>query len=255
MATHTNDAIDPWVGERLDVLSTDADWQPNVARGRALLAARQQERRHRPRLLVASAGGAALALSLFALPATRLFAARCVEACVSQAGRVTGFFRNDEPPATPPSIDPGLVGTMAPDFTLLDASGRAVSLSSFRGQVVLLNFWATWCPPCVQETAWFVEFQREFSAAGFTVVGVSLDEDGWVSVRPFLAEHQVNYPVVIGSEDLTNQYGHLGSLPATLTIDRTGRIAAIQSGVINKDVYQKAIESALTERNGNGGDR
>src|SRR5580658_4331491 len=70
-------------------------------------------------------------------------------------------------------------GKAAPDFTLKDAKGKRLSLSDYKGKVVLLNFWATWCGPCKTEIPWFVEFQNEVQARGFTVIGVSMDEDGW----------------------------------------------------------------------------
>src|SRR3979411_1046543 len=79
----------------------------------------------------------------------------------------------------------------APDFALKDASGKTVTLKDYRGKVVLLDFWATWCHGCKQEIPWFSEFERTYSAKGFAVVGVSMDEGGWKVLRPFLAETPV----------------------------------------------------------------
>ena len=86
----------------------------------------------------------------------------------------------------------------APDFTLKDEAGRDVTLSDYRGKVVLLNFWATWCGPCKIEMPWFVAFQRKYKDQGFTVIAVSLDEEGWDVVRPFVEEYGLNFPVVVG---------------------------------------------------------
>ncbi len=95
----------------------------------------------------------------------------------------------------------------APDFSLDDANGHTIRLSDYRGRVVLLNFWATWCPPCKIEIPWFVEFQNQYQADGLTVLGVSMDEDGWKAVRPFLAARKINYPIVVGNDDVSRRYG------------------------------------------------
>ena len=86
---------------------------------------------------------------------------------------------------------------MAPDFTLPDSEERDVTLSKFKGKVVLLNFWATWCGPCKIEMPWFLEFQQKYRDRGFTIIAVSMDEEGWDVVRPFLNELKPNFPVVI----------------------------------------------------------
>src|SRR5580693_8152705 len=81
----------------------------------------------------------------------------------------------------------------APDFTVKDAQGREVSLSDYKGKVVLLNFWATWCAGCKQEIPWFMDFQTKYQANGLVVLGVSLDDDGWKVLNPYLEEHPMNY--------------------------------------------------------------
>jgi peroxiredoxin len=136
----------------------------------------------------------------------------------------------------------------APDFTLRDANGGSVELAGFRGKVVLLNFWATWCGPCKVEIPWFTEFQKQYQAQGFTVVGVSMDEEGWKVVKPYIAEQNINYPIVIGNEAVNASYGGIESLPTTLLIDKDGRIAFIHSGLIDKREYQKEIVQLLGPR-------
>jgi thiol-disulfide isomerase/thioredoxin len=91
---------------------------------------------------------------------------------------------------------------MAADFTRYDAAGNAVRLSGFKGKVVLLNFWATWCGGCKMEIPWFIEFQRTYGNRNFVVLGVSLDEDGWKSVKPFIEQKKIDYPVVIGDDKI-----------------------------------------------------
>src|SRR5580658_7271538 len=88
------------------------------------------------------------------------------------------------------------------DFALKDSGGKTVKLSDYRGKVVLLNFWATWCAPCKIEIPWFVEFQQTYKSRDFAVLGVSMDEDGWDSVRPYMAAHKLNYPVVVGGDSI-----------------------------------------------------
>jgi cytochrome c biogenesis protein CcmG/thiol:disulfide interchange protein DsbE len=133
----------------------------------------------------------------------------------------------------------------APDFSLKDANGHTVKLSDYRGRVVLLNFWATWCGPCQIEIPWFVEFENKYRAEGFTVLGVSMDEDGWKAIKPFLAARNVNYPVVLGNEDVNQLYGGIESLPTTLLIGRDGRTSFFHSGLIGKGEYQKEILQLL----------
>ena len=81
-----------------------------------------------------------------------------------------------------------------PDFALKDSTGQTVQLSDYHGKVVLLNFWATWCAPCKIEIPWFMEFQREYKDRNFAVLGVSMDEDGWDAVRPYMANHSIQLP-------------------------------------------------------------
>ncbi len=136
----------------------------------------------------------------------------------------------------------------APDFMLTDANGRNVRLADARGKVVLLNFWATWCKPCGEETPWFVEMQKENQARGFTVLGVAMDEGGWGAVKQFITAKQVNYPVMLGNDRVAAAFGGLNELPLTLIIDREGRIAAIHAGLCRKDEYESDISALLNER-------
>jgi len=133
----------------------------------------------------------------------------------------------------------------APDFALKDASGKVVHLSDFRGRVVLLDFWATWCGPCTIEIPWFVDFQRKYKDRGFDVLGVSMDDDGWKAINPFVAEKKINYRVLLGDDKTGDQYGGIEALPTTFVIDRDGRIAAIHVGLSGKKEFEDAIEKLL----------
>jgi peroxiredoxin len=133
----------------------------------------------------------------------------------------------------------------APDFTLKDAEGRDVSLSDYQGKVVLLNFWATWCGPCKIEMPWFVDFQRKYKDRGFSVIAVSLDDEGWEIVRPFTDKFELNFPVVVGSDEMADQFGGVAALPTTFIIDKEGRIVNSHMGLVGRGEYEEDIEALL----------
>jgi peroxiredoxin len=133
----------------------------------------------------------------------------------------------------------------APDFRLEGAGRSSVQLSKYKGKVVLLNFWATTCGGCKLEIPWFIEFQARYQSRGFMVIGVSMDDDGWKSVKPYLKEKKVNYPIVVGNEDLARQYGGVEALPLTMLIDRDGKIAASYTGVVDKVACETEIRALL----------
>ena len=135
----------------------------------------------------------------------------------------------------------------APDFALKDANGKLVHLADYRGKVVLLDFWATWCGPCVIEIPWFTEFQRKYKDRGFEVLGVSMDDDGWKAITPFVARRKINYRVVLGDDRTGDQYGGLEALPTTFVIDRNGRIASVHVGLAGKKDFADAIEKLLED--------
>src|SRR5262245_2533740 len=133
----------------------------------------------------------------------------------------------------------------APDFTLKDGDGKAVRLSDYRGKVVLLDFFATWCGPCKIEIPWFKEFERKNKDRGFAVLGVSMDDEGWEIVKPFLADMGVNYRVVIGNDTTASMYGGVEALPTTFLIDKEGRIAAVHVGLAGRKDFEDGIEQLL----------
>lgn len=137
----------------------------------------------------------------------------------------------------------------APDFALKDAGGQSVKLSDFKGKVVVLNFWATWCGPCTLEIPWFEQFEQQYRSKGLEIVGVSMDEEGWGVVKPYIAEHKINYRVLLGNDSVGQLYGGVDSLPTTFIIDREGRFAfPPHVGLAEKNEYLTEIQTLL----GNG---
>ena len=133
----------------------------------------------------------------------------------------------------------------APNFALKDAHGKTVKLTDFKGKVVLLDFWATWCGPCQIEIPWFEEFQRKYKDRGFEVVGVSMDDDGWKVINPFVQQKKINYRILLGDDSTGSLYGGVDALPMTLVIDRDGRIASVHVGLASKGDFADAIEKLL----------
>jgi cytochrome c biogenesis protein CcmG/thiol:disulfide interchange protein DsbE len=144
----------------------------------------------------------------------------------------------------PEALTPEALRKTAPDFALTDATGQPLTLSAFKGKAVLLDFWATWCGGCKLEIPWYVEFDQKYRSKGLAVIGVSMDEEGMKIVKPFLAAKHIQYPVVIGNDQLAKQY-QLTSMPMTLLIDRNGKIAVSHTGVVDKDSFESYIQSLL----------
>jgi len=143
------------------------------------------------------------------------------------------------------SVKPDKDRHEAPDFALKDADGKTVQLSDYKGKVVLLNFWATWCGPCRLEIPWFEDIERQKKDKGFEVLGIAMDDEGWEAVKPFLAELKVNYRVVIGDDTTAKEYGGVDALPTTFLIDRGGKIAAVLVGLAGKKEYEDGVNELL----------
>jgi peroxiredoxin len=238
-----------WVDDRLAARIPGDSGEPNLLRGLAQFRERRGLNRGRGRsLLWVVAGTAAACLPLMAFPVTRAFAQHCMSACVTQSSKLRQLFIGKDT-----GLGPQLVfaspeaRSAAPDFTLNDAAGAPVRLSEFRGKVVVLSFWATWCVPCRTEVPWFIEFQNANKDRGLVVLGVSLDDNGWKAVKPFIDEMKIDYRVMIADETIAPMYGGLKSLPETLIIDKAGRVAVTRVGLCPKNEYEAAIQSLLAE--------
>jgi peroxiredoxin len=141
--------------------------------------------------------------------------------------------------------EPSPAKTRAPNWELKDLDGKTVKFSDFRGHVVILDFWATWCAPCRVEIPHFVELQKQYSYKSLTVIGVSLDEQGAEVAKKFVKRLGVNYTIVIGNQKVVEAYGGVYVIPTTFVIDRQGRIASEHIGYDDKAAFEKEIQSLL----------
>lgn len=136
----------------------------------------------------------------------------------------------------------------APEVRSRSISGATWDLASMRGKVVLVDFWATWCPPCRKTIPHLIELQNEYGDRGLEVVGISLDQGGEQLVTQFVQQSGINYPIVVdGSGTYANRFGGVEGIPTVFLIDKQGRIAARQQGAGPKEMIQAAVESLLGE--------
>jgi peroxiredoxin len=136
-------------------------------------------------------------------------------------------------------------GHHAPDFVLTDLQGKTVKLSDLRGKAVVLNFWATWCPPCNQEIPWFVDLQKRYGSQGLQIVGISMDDGDPKDVVKFAAQHSINYPILYGQDKVADLYGGIDYLPTTFYIDRNGVVMDRVFGQAGRDEIEKDIQAAV----------
>jgi cytochrome c biogenesis protein CcmG/thiol:disulfide interchange protein DsbE len=134
----------------------------------------------------------------------------------------------------------------APNFELPTLDGRRVKLSDYRGQAVLLNFWATWCQPCKIEMPWFVDLQKEYGKDGLVVLGVAMDDTESAKIAEFAHNVGVNYPVLLGTDQVSDDYGDVRSLPTTFYIDRNGTIVAKVVGLLDRKEIEDDVKKALS---------
>ena len=133
----------------------------------------------------------------------------------------------------------------APDFTLLNLAGDTVNLSDYKGKVVILNFFATYCPPCRMEMPDFVELQKEYGKKDFTVIAISVDNDGERVLPPFVERLGINFPVLLATSKVLADYGNIYALPVTFVLDKEHKIVKKFTGMINKDEMKPIIEGLL----------
>ncbi len=150
-----------------------------------------------------------------------------------------------------------LKGKPAPGFTLEDLNGRKVSLASYKGKAVLINFWATWCAPCKIEMPWLIELRNRYAAQGFEVLGISVDDldpdnpqklsEEKKEIARFAEQMHIPYPVLIGGDALSKPYDGLDALPVSYFVDRNGTVVAAEMGLGSKEEMEGNIKKALNQ--------
>ncbi len=138
-------------------------------------------------------------------------------------------------------------GRIAPDFSLTSTDGKMIKLSDYRGKVVVVDFWATWCPPCKAEIPDFIKLYSQHKDEGLQMIGISLDEGGLKDVKPFMKEYGINYPIVMGTEEVVSAYGGIRGIPTTFVIDKTGHVRGAFEGYRSASVFTKLIQQLIKE--------
>lgn len=160
---------------------------------------------------------------------------------------VLGFIGYRVAPQVQAAVGPGAGGSLAPTIELQTLDGESVSLEQYRGQVVLLNFWATWCPPCRIEMPGFQRVYEDRRDEGFVVLGISTDRAGTRVVREFLGDRGITFPVAMATGTVAQDFGGINALPTSFLIDREGRIRREVKGIFAEPALRLAVGHLLDE--------
>jgi thiol-disulfide isomerase/thioredoxin len=143
------------------------------------------------------------------------------------------------------SADRPLLGRTAPAWSLVNVDGKRLQSTDFLGKVVVIDFWATWCPPCRMEIPGYVALQRKYGDQGLVIVGISLDQAGVAAVKTFLNQNGVDYPVVMGDAAVVKAFGGIEGIPTTFVIDRTGKVAFSKVGYMAHEAFEAKVQPLL----------
>jgi len=252
--------VDRWVSNHLAELNPDGKSQPDAARAFSLFKERNARANARAKKMICVAAAFGLACTIpLAFPKPRVFAQRCVAACQN-------LFADMPKVASVPRTAPDLASgsrsagapsppTLAPTIPLKDLDDHDVTIAQYQGQVVLVNFWATWCDPCREEIPWLIEFQQKYGPRGLTILGVAMDEEGKTVVNPYLSNERFNvngqkiamsYRILLGSDAIAAKFGGVLGLPTSMFYSRDGKkIRTVVGLALTHDEYAKLIEGLL----------
>jgi len=144
-----------------------------------------------------------------------------------------------------PAVAGGETGSAAPAWKLHTLDGRLVSSTDFAGKVLVVDFWATWCPPCRAEIPGFVALQKKYEKEGLVIVGISLDQGGPDVVKKFIAQNNIGYQIVLADDGVADAFGGIEGIPTTFVIDRAGKIQRKEVGFVEAAEFEKRIQPLL----------
>jgi len=119
--------------------------------------------------------------------------------------------------------------------------GRTLSLESLKGKIVVINFWATWCPPCRAEIPAFLSIYNKYKRKGLEIVGISLDQKGWDVITPFIKKYKITYPIVLDDGSVANEYGNIRSIPTTILVNKKGIIVKSHIGSLSEQAFEEML--------------
>lgn len=145
------------------------------------------------------------------------------------------------------SVDRAIASTLdkAANFTLKDIDGKTVKLSDFKGKIILLNFWATWCGPCKRELPDLISLYTTYKKKGVVFLGIALDEQGVSIVKPFVQKYKINYPILLGGYEVAQAYGGVSAIPTTFFIDVRGMIKKMLVGMQTKKAFEDELKALM----------
>ncbi len=133
----------------------------------------------------------------------------------------------------------------APTIALKDINSKSVRLSDFKGKVILLNFWATWCPPCRAEIPDLIKWQKEYENQGLQIIGITYPPTNRATVRSFVRQNEINYPILVGSKKTKELFTTADTMPFSVVIDRDGKVKELIEGVIFADEFDEKIKPLI----------
>lgn len=142
------------------------------------------------------------------------------------------------------NVETKKINDLAPDFTLKLTDGKDIKLSDHKGKIVIIDFWATWCPPCRRGIPDLVDIQKKYQE-DVVIIGISLDRETKPDVVPFIKKYEVNYPVAYGTTEVVEAFGNIEAIPTSFIIDKSGQIVDKHIGLVNKSIYINKITELL----------